>query len=352
MNKRAMIMTIVVVLVAVVAAVSAVALQGSQTGAANIRGTASSTAAGVLPSASTTNSQGVVPSKSTAEHASTTAALLHGMHRTFNGTFSVFSRYVDKNGNVTCNPGGVGIWQTVYYFCSRTSAGNNEAEVYIDPGFLAYLKHESTAAAATSPDNPFSTSNGILAIRAEPSNSLIQNAVGSWAKYTSGMITTQFSFSQTYGYFEMRAKLPAGKGLWPAFWLLPTNKHWPPEVDAMEAFGGPNPNGKGGVTWIHYGSHALVAKQNCGGWYNTGINLTTSFNTYGVDIEPTGITYYFDGKAYARCPANSATDSPFYMIANLAVGGPGSWPGEPTSANVWPAHLYIQYIRAYQKNGR
>ncbi len=278
-----------------------------------------------------------------------TAALLQGMTLTFDGEFNSFSRYVDANGNVTCNPGGTGIWQTVYYFCSRTNAANDEAEVYVDPGFIAFLKKESTAIAAMDPSNPFSVSDGILDIKAMPATQQISSAVGPWAQYTSGMITTQFSFSQEYGYFEMRAKLPKGKGLWPAFWLLPVDKSWPPEIDAMEAFGGTSSTGEGGITMIHYGSHSTVNGQSCGGWYNVGVDITQSFNTYGVDIEPTGITYYFDGKPYATCPANSETDKPFYMLVNLAVGGPGSWPSTPDMSNVWPANMYIEYVRAYQK---
>lgn len=100
---------------------------------------------------------------------------------------------------------------------------------------------------------------------------------------------------------------------------------------------------------IHYGSHALVANQSCGGWYNVGVDITAAFHTYGVDIEPTGITYFFDGKPYATCPANSATDKKFYMIINLAVGASGAWPSAPDAANVWPANLYVDYVRAYQK---
>jgi beta-glucanase (GH16 family) len=278
-----------------------------------------------------------------------TTTFLSGMRMTFDEEFNTFSRYVDANGNVTCDPGGTGIWQTVYYFCSRTSPSNDEAEVYIDPGFLAYLKNESESTAETDSDNPFAISNGILSIKAAPSSQQVLSAVGSWAKYTSGMITTQFSFSQQYGYFEMRAKLPAGKGLWPAFWLLPVNKAWPPEIDALEAFGAPNPQGEGGLTMIHYGSHALTSAENCGGWHDVGVDITQGFHTYGVDVEPTGITYYFDGKPYTTCPANSAVTEPLYMIVNLAVGGTGSWPGTPGSSNVWPAYLYVDYVRAYQK---
>jgi beta-glucanase (GH16 family) len=93
---------------------------------------------------------------------------------------------------------------------------------------------------------------------------------------------------------------------------------------------------------------ALISNQNCGAWHNVGVNITQGFHTYGVDVEPTGITYFFDGSPYASCPANSAVNKPLYMIVNLAVGGVGSWPGTPNSSNVWPAYLYVDYVRAYQ----
>jgi len=269
------------------------------------------------------------------------------MTKTFDDEFGTFTPYTDVNGAVTCNPSGVGTWQTVYYFCSRTNPGNAEAEVYTDPSFWAYLLSEPLSTAEMN-SNPFSIANGVLSIEATPSTPQIVSAVGSWAQYTSGMITTQYSFSQEYGYFEMRAQLPAGAGLWPAFWLLPTNKSWPPEIDAMEAFGAPNPQGDGATTMIHYASHSLTSAANCGGWYNVGTDITTGFHTYGVDIEPTGITYYFDGNAYATCPANPETNQPFYMIVNLAVGSNSSWPGSPTASNVWPAYLKVDYVRAYQ----
>ncbi len=280
-----------------------------------------------------------------------TANLLKNMTRTFDDEFNTFNRYVGMNGNTTCDPGGVGTWQTVYYFCSRTNPGNDEAEVYTDPNFIAYLKNEPNSTAETDPNMPFSIQSGTLFIEATPSTPQILSAVGSWAKYTSGMITTQFSFSQKYGYFEMRAELPAGAGLWPAFWLLPVNKSWPPEIDAMEAFGAQNPQGDGGPTMIHYASHALEVSDNCGGWYNVGTNITAGFHTYGVNIESTGITYYFDGSAYAKCPANPEINQPFYMLINLAVGSNTSWPGSPASSNAWPAYLKVDYVRAYQTNG-
>ena len=55
--------------------------------------------------------------------------------------------------------------------------------------------------------------------------------------YVSGMLTSQKSFSQKYGYFEIRSKIPVGAGVWPAFWLLANNHGWPPEIDVMEGRG-------------------------------------------------------------------------------------------------------------------
>ncbi len=269
------------------------------------------------------------------------------MHLVFDDEFNSFSRYVDAKGNITCKSNGSGTWQTVFNFCSRTEAGNYEAEVYSDSNFIAYLRKESTSTAATDPEIPFPTNDGVLSIKAIPADKQTTNAVGSWALYTSGLITTQFSFSQTYGYFEIRAKLPAGKGLWPAFWLLPEDGTWPPEIDAMEAFGAANPLGQGGPTLIHYASHSTNALEECGAWYNTGVNVTTGFHTYGVDVEPSGITYYFDGKPYEKCAPNKDAAKPLYMLVNLAVGSAKSWPGAPDATTIFPAYLYVDYVRAY-----
>ena len=268
------------------------------------------------------------------------------MKLTFSEEFNTFSRYLDENGNVTCKSGGSGIWQTVYNFCYRTQPNNGEQEVYIDPGFIAFLKNQSATTSEIDPDNPFAIKDGVLSIKAAPSSPEVLKAVGSWAKYTSGLITTQFSFSQTYGYFEARVKLPPGKGLWPAFWLLPIDETWPPEVDAMEVFGDTGVTGEGGRTLIHYASHGVNKKDSCGEWYDLGTDLTSGFHTYGVDIEIDKITYYFDGKPYASCPGNPDTNKPFYMLLNLAVGG---WPGSPDVNTPWPSYMYIDYVRAYQK---
>jgi beta-glucanase (GH16 family) len=304
---------------------------------------------------SNTTTGGTIYSSTTTETISSanisTNSLLQGMTMTFDDEFNNFNRYVDQNGNLTCTADGTGTWQTVYQFCSRTNASNDEAEVYTDPNFWSYLlKEPLSTAEANSANEPFSINDGVLSIAAVPSSPQVIKAVGPWAQYTSGMITTQFSFSQKYGYFEARLELPAGRGLWPAFWLLPEDKTWPPEIDALEAFGDTSASGQGGRTMIHYASHPLVSSQDCGGWYNTGTDITQGFHTYGVDWEPTGITYYFDGQPYATCPANSAADKPMYMLINLAVGGSGSWPGTPDASTTWPAYLRVDYVRAYQKN--
>jgi beta-glucanase (GH16 family) len=273
--------------------------------------------------------------------------LMRDMHQTFNEDFNTFSRYLDSNGNITCDPNGQGVWQTVYYFCSRTSPANLEAEVYIDQNFIDFLYGPSNSSTVKS---PFSLNNGVLSIEAKPSDSKILAAVGSWAKYTSGLITTQFSFSQMYGYFEVRAKLPKGKGLWPAFWLLPADKSWPPEIDIFEAFGAPNPIGEGGVTYIRNASHALIRDESCGEWHNVEVDITKDFHVYGVDWQPTHITYYFDDRPYSTCKPNSAANKPFFILINLAIGGEGSWPGMPDESNIWPVYMQIDYVRAYQRN--
>src|SRR5262249_35012244 len=143
--------------------------------------------------------------------------------------------------------------------------------------------------------------------------------------FNSGMLTTYQSFSQLYGFFEMRARLPIGAGLWPAFWLLPRNGQWPPEIDVFEQLGN-DPR------TIYVGTHSAVGGPNVATTKALQIaDTSTAFHVYGLDWGETDITWYFDGKPVYRVPTPSDMHTPMYMLINLAVGGVGSWPGPPTA---------------------
>ena len=223
----------------------------------------------------------------------------------------------------TSNPNG--IYDTQYIFGGRTLSSNNEAEFYIDPSYNNLGI------------DPFSVNNGVMTITASktPSNILsqVQNL-----PYLSGLIETDKSFAQTYGVFEMRAQLPAGQGLWPAFWLLPSDGSWPPEIDVMEVLGN-------AMTKLYTTIHSSTAGTS--GASPTVANMSTGYHTYAVDWEPNTITFYFDGQEVYQVATPSDMHKPMYMIANLGVGGAGSWPGATNSSTPIPANMNIDYIRAY-----
>jgi hypothetical protein len=289
------------------------------------------------------------------------SAPIAGMRLTFDDEFDHFSRYVGPEGEDICKPGGSGTWQTVLNVCRRMNSGtspngqrytNFEQQIYMDEGYLGPANHPMQPTLAV---NPFHVQSGVLAISAAPINPALKAALGTEAEYTSGIITTQDSFSQQFGYFEARLKLPRGKGLWPAFWLMAADAVRPPEIDVLEAFGSPNAKGEGAPTRIHY--HSIVqarpdplsgpARSDCFGWHDVGVDITEGFHTYGVNIEPDQIDFYFDGRPYVTCPPNPTANRPLYMLVSLSVGG--IWPGNPDRTNIWPAHLYVDYVRVYQK---
>ncbi|MFO1417142.1 MAG: family 16 glycosylhydrolase [Methylotetracoccus sp.] len=160
-------------------------------------------------------------------------------------------------------------------------------------------------------------------------------------QYTSGMITTYGKFAQQYGYFEMRAQLPNGKGLWPAFWLLAADRSIPPELDIMEAIGS-RPTQV--FQAIHY---------NEGGQYKTyndwwiGPDFTAGFHTYGLDWQPGYLAFYGDGVKRGEFWSGVIPNKPFYIVLNLALGG--GWAGAPDGTTVFPARFQLDYVRAYQR---
>lgn len=187
--------------------------------------------------------------------------------------------------------------------------------------------------------------NGILNLTATQDTAAKKH---SSATYTSGMINTGGiagktapGYAFTYGYIEASIKVPKGQGLWPAFWMLPAPTpsgqyhDGDGEIDIME-FLGQQPT----IDQIHL-HHGSV----WGTAYNTGVDLSQGFHTYGLDWEPDHITWYLDGKAiYTHVGDSPAV--PEYIILNLAVGG--NWPGAPDGTTPFPAIMQVDYVHVFQ----
>ena len=183
--------------------------------------------------------------------------------------------------------------------------------------------------------------DGLLRLRAR--ENAVSGSDGKPYPYTSGMVSSHDKFTTTYGYFEMRAKMPKGKGLWPAFWLLPNNREWPPEIDILEVICDYT---QYYYTTLHY---KTAGNPHLGQGISVEANadLSAGFHTYAVDWQPGVVTWYFDGKQVYQLKENVPAQ-PMYIIANLAVGG--NWPGHPPDT-VFPAYFEIDYIRVYREPG-
>ncbi len=191
---------------------------------------------------------------------------------------------------------------------------------------------------------PFSVADGVLTITADKPPASIQPLIpaGYARDYISGAMSS-YPFSQTYGYFEMEARVPAGKGLWPAFWLLPVDLKWPPEIDVMEILGD-KPDTLYTTLHSRRFDHGTMH-----GYPTKGAGLATGFHRYGVDWGPEHVRFYLDRRLVCSQPTPADWHAPFYLLVNLAVGGPHSWPGPPDSNTPFPARFDISAIRAWQR---
>ena len=162
-------------------------------------------------------------------------------------------------------------------------------------------------------------------------------------KYFSGMISSHDLFSRRYGWFEARVKLPAGKGLWPAFWLLPTNKRWPPEIDIFETRGS-KPN-EVVFTW-HQEQAGTWKPKSVGKTWKTQ-DFTKDFHTVALQWDPFGMKWFVDGVERHWFPKYSPRD-PMYLILNLAVGG--TFDGDPDASTPFPSEMIIDYVRVFDRN--
>jgi beta-glucanase (GH16 family) len=228
--------------------------------------------------------------------------------------------FADEFNSFDWSPDGSHGWRTTLDWGNRTLPANHEAQYYSDSSVGV---------------DPFHLHDGVLDITATAGS----NPLG--LPYNSGVITTQGSFSQLYGYFEMRAELPSGAGLWPTFWLLPANHSWPPELDVFEVLGSDPTTAVATVHSAATGAHTAIASAVATG------DLSEGFHTFGVNWQQDIIQWYIDGAEVAEAPTPADMHQPMYLLANLAVGGAGSWPGV-ADASAFPATMSIDYIHVYQ----
>jgi beta-glucanase (GH16 family) len=174
-------------------------------------------------------------------------------------------------------------------------------------------------------------------------------------RYSSARLTTKDKFAQRYGKIEARMKVPAGKGMWPAFWMMGDDfdsAGWPGcgEIDVME-----NVASEPDTVYGTLHGPGYFDENGPGGSTRSpdGTPLSAAFHTYGVEWQPNSVSWFLDGARYLtltpdNIPAGArwVFDHPFFMLLNLAVGG--TWPGDPDASTQFPQQLAVDYVHVYR----
>jgi hypothetical protein len=206
--------------------------------------------------------------------------------------------------------------------------GNNE---------LQYYRAENTT-----------VGDGLLTIEAKK-----ENFEG--RSYTSSRLVTKDKVAFKYGRVDIRAKLPKGKGLWPALWMLGANIDdvgWPRcgETDIMEMVGGPTSDNTSHGT-IHWDNNGQYAKYGDSYTLLTGI-FNDKFHVFTIKWSSSTIIWYVDDNEFLRADITPTGLSEFhqdnFFIFNVAVGG--NWPGRPDASTVFPQQMIVDYIRVFQED--
>jgi len=215
--------------------------------------------------------------------------------------------------------------------------GNNELETYTNRAANAQIK------------------GGNLVITAQKET--FTGTDGTTRDYTSARLKTQGLFAQAYGRFEARIKIPAGQGVWPAFWMLGndiTTNGWPKcgEIDVMENIG----REPGIVHGSLHGPSSTVttSDETSTTTLPNNANFIADFHVYAVEWDPAQVKFFVDSNNYVtfqkvNWPPNGTWvfDHPFFIILNFAIGG--AWPGSPDATTQFPQQMLVDYVRVYTK---
>ena len=213
--------------------------------------------------------------------------------------------------------------------------GNNELQTYTDRRENSVIR------------------DGMLVIRAVRER--FTGSDGIARDYTSARLKTLGRFTQTYGRFEARMRLPRGQGLWPAFWMLGEDigtVGWPAcgEIDIMENIGREPLLVHGTLHGPGY-SGAQGIGASCPS--PSGRPFADGFHVFAVEWEPQTIQWTVDGVVYqTRTPADLrgagwVFEHPFFLLINVAVGG--HWPGNPDPTTTFPQELLVDWVRVHAR---
>ena len=220
---------------------------------------------------------------------------------------------------------GAGVDTTKWeYEVNGNGGGNNELQYYTDKKENSFIE------------------NGALIIQARQENYLGK-------EYTSARLRTKYKGDWTYGLFVIRAKLPYGKGLWPAIWMLPTDWEyggWPQsgEIDIMELLGD---NARKVYGTIHYAGTSNDHQQSGGSFTLPSGNFVEEYHTFIVAWDSTGFQWFVDDSLYFNTAKAKPFDKRFHLLLNVAVGG--NWPGSPDAFTTFPQRMTVDYVRVYKK---
>ncbi|MES2538850.1 MAG: glycoside hydrolase family 16 protein [Pseudomonadota bacterium] len=193
------------------------------------------------------------------------------------------------------------------------------------------------------PSNPtknYTVENGVLKIWPQ------RDASGQFFNRT---INTDGKYYQTYGYYEIEARLPVGKGTWPAFWLFNHIGERSPEIDIMEAYAGGGPDSGWSNSQMQPTAYAPTIWKNAGQLAGTKTvqtpDLSAAFHKYALQWEPDKMTFYFDGKeVYA---ADVSIGDPMYIMLDLWFGSASGQPDQTTPQGKSNSYQ-VNYVRAWK----
>ena len=183
--------------------------------------------------------------------------------------------------------------------------------------------------------------DGLLRLRTDRRDVKGDNPAGDFT-YSQGLVSTHDKFTFTYGYVEIRAKYPGGKGLWPCFWLMPQNlAAWPPEFDIAEYYGGQRK--------MHHGlAHGTMRDAL---WDSTGdsdTDFVSDWHTFALEWSAGRAVWYVDGVVRKTIAAEYVPSCPMYVLLSNSISSARGPSGAPDENTVFPNFFAIDYIRIWQ----